>query len=734
MLKKILIGIGVLVALLVVAVAVLVSTFDANRYKTNIEQAAHDKLGRTLTFDGPLSLSLFPTIALALPQTTLSERGSNAQFVSLDRARVSLALLPLLSGRLEVGTVSLYGLRATIERRADGTSNVDDLSGGAGAKAAPQPSQPGGPTVVGQFEVGGIEIVDAQVTYRDDSAHNTITVSKLHLKTGKLATRSTTAVDFSAQVATTQPPTSVELSLKTVADVDLERRAFGVRDLDARARGRSGADQFDATLTAPKIALDPNHASGELVKLVAKLTGEHALHAEVALHNLAGTSDAISADTISVDLDAAHGPQKVAAHLAGPLKIAVAAQKVELPKLGGDVNLESPTLPQKSLKVNLDGSASLDAHAQQISAQLRERFDETNATTRVDVHEFAKPHIGFDIDVDRLNLDRYLPAAPATPATPVATLSGGASPAAAPPASKAAAPDPKVDLSALKPLNLTGEVRVGALQVHGLKVAKARLGIRATGGRLDVAPLTANLYEGTLNGNARIEADGNRVATNLALDAISIGPLLHDLTGKELVDGHGGVKTNVTTGGATVGAMRHSLAGTASLALRDGAVHGINIAQQLRQFKSMLSGGSSQAQTASGVEKTDFSELTGSFTIRDGVATNKDLQAKSPLLRVSGNGTIDIGAGSLDYTVQASVVGTLSGQGGGELADLRGVTVPVHLSGPFSALSYRLDWGSIARQTVRNKATQQVQNLLGGKTAPGGTPNLGDALKGLLKK
>jgi len=731
MLKKILIGIGVLVLLLVVAVAVLVSTFDANRYKANIEQAAHEKLDRTLAFDGPLSLSAFPTIALALPHTTLSERGSNAQFVSLDRARVSLALLPLLSGRVEVGTVSLYGLRATIERRADGTSNVDDLTGGAGAKAAPQAGQPGGPTVVGQFEVGGIDIVDAQLTYRDEGTHNTITVSKLNLKTGKLATRSTTSVDFSAQVATTQPPASVDLSLKTVADLDLERRAFGVRGLDARARGRSGADQFDVTLTAPKIALDPAHASGELLKLVASLTGEHALHAEVALHNLAGTSDAISVDTMSVDLDAAQGPQKLVAHLAGPLKIAVAAQKVELPKLSGDVNLESPTLPQKSMKVNLDGSASLDAHAQQISAQLRERFDETSATTRVDVHEFAKPHIGFDVDVDRLNLDRYLPMAPATSATP---SSGGASPAAAPQASKAPAPDPKVDLSALKPLNITGEVRVGSLQVHGLKVAKARVGVRAAGGRLDVAPLTANLYEGTLNGNARIEADGNRVATNLALDGISIGPLLHDLTGKELVDGHGGVKMNVTTAGATVGAMRHAVGGTASLALHDGAVHGINIAQELRQFKSMLSGGASQTQTASSVEKTDFSELTASFTIHDGVATNKDLQAKSPLLRVSGNGAIDIGAGTLDYTVEASVVGTLAGQGGGELADLRGVTVPVHLSGPFSALSYRLDWSSLARQAVRNKAAQQVQNLLGGKAAPGGTPNLGDALKGLLKK
>jgi AsmA protein len=120
------------------------------------------------------------------------------------------------------------------------------------------------------------------------------------------------------------------------------------------------------------------------------------------------------------------------------------------------------------------------------------------------------------------------------------------------------------------------------------------------------------------------------------------------------------------------------------------------------------------------------------------VATNNDLQAKSPLLRVNGAGTIDIGAGALDYTVQASVVGTVAGQGGADLSSLRGVTVPVHLSGPFTALSYQLDWGSLARQAAKTKAVEQLQNLLGNKLKQGdqspAQKNLGDALKNLLGK
>jgi AsmA protein len=705
MLKKILIGLAALLLVVMVVVAALLATFDVDRYKPRIEQAAHDKFDRTLKLDGRLSLSVFPTIALALPHTTLSEHGSDAQFLSFDRARVSLALLPLLSGRVEAGTASLYGLRATIERRADGTSNIDDLGGGPGPKpkAEPQAGAESSAGKIPQFELGGIELVDAQVIYRDERAHNTVTVSKLNLKTGRLAPRASTPIDFSASVATSEPASNVDLSLKATTDVNLVDHAFALGGLDAHAKGRSGTDEFDVGLTAPKIAVDPARVAGDLVKLVAIVRGGHQARVELALQNLAGSGD-----------------------------------KFSIGKIGGEIDLESPALPQKSLKVNLDGLMNVDTRTQDIAARLGAHFDETNASTRIDVHGFSTPHIGFEVEIDRLNLDRYLPAPAPGGAPQGKSAAAPRAPASKPAAAPAASEDPKVDLSALKPLNLAGEARIGSLQVHNAKAAKVRVGVHAAGGHLDVAPLSANLYEGSLNGTSKIDADGNRIAVNVALDAISVEPLLKDLMGKDILEGHGGVKLNITTGGATVGAMRRALGGTSSLALRDGAVHGINLAQRIRDVKSALSGGSSQTQAASSAEKTDFSELTASFSIKNGVATNNDLLAKSPLLRVNGAGTIDIGGGSLDYTVQASVVGTLAGQGGADLSSLRGVTVPVHLSGPFTALSYQLDWGSLARQAAKTKAVEQLQNLLGNKLNQGdqspAQKNLGDALKNLLGK
>jgi AsmA protein len=699
MLKKVLIGIAALILLVILGLVVLVATFDVDRYKPRIEQQAHETLGRTLKFDGKLSLSVFPTIAVALPHTTLSEHGSDAPFLSLDRARVSLEVLPLLSGRLEAGTASLYGLHATIDRHVDGSTSVDDLTGGG--KSGPQTPQAPGASAAGapmQFELGGVDLVDAQVVYRDEKSRNTVTVSKLNLKTGRIATKASTPIDFSASIAATEPPSNADLSLKTTADLDLANHAFGARDLEVHARGHSGANQFDIALTAPKIAVDPEHMASELVKLVASVAGGQQVHADLSLQNLTGSGD-----------------------------------KISIGKMAAEIDLESPALPQKSLKVNLDGSLSFDAKAQGIGARLGAHFDETNIATKVAVQGFSTPHIAFDAEVDKLNLDRYLRASAPGAAAPGATAAKPAETAAAAPAA-----DPKVDLSPLKPLNLIGEVRIGALQVHHAKVSKIKVGVHAAGGRLDVAPMLASLYEGSLNGTARLEAEGNRVAVNTSLDGISIGPLLSDLMGKEVLDGHGGMKLNVTTAGATVGAMRRALGGSASLALRDGAVHGINIAQKLRDVKAALGGGTSSTQAANAADKTDFSELTGSFAIKNGVATNNDLLAKSPLLRLNGAGTIDIGAGALDYTVQASVVGTLAGQGGGDLANLHGVTIPVHLTGPFTAMSYQLDWGSVARQAVKSKATEQLKNLLGNKLQQGGQSSgqnsLGDALKGLLGK
>jgi len=175
--------------------------------------------------------------------------------------------------------------------------------------------------------------------------------------------------------------------------------------------------------------------------------------------------------------------------------------------------------------------------------------------------------------------------------------------------------------------------------------------------------------------------------------------------------------------------MKKALAGTASLSLKDGAIKGINLAQSLRDIKGKLGAKQDSTQQAKAGEKTDFSELSASLKIKDSVAHNEDLAMKSPFLRLTGAGDIDIGRGQMNYLAKASVVSSSAGQGGKELDQLKGLTVPVRVTGPFDALSYKLELGDLVADMAKAKLDEKKDEL---KTKA--EDKLKSKLKGLFGK
>jgi AsmA protein len=231
---------------------------------------------------------------------------------------------------------------------------------------------------------------------------------------------------------------------------------------------------------------------------------------------------------------------------------------------------------------------------------------------------------------------------------------------------------------------------------------------------------------------------------------VSVGPLLHDLSSTDTLEGKGNVTVNVTAQGNMVSALKKALNGSAAVKVTDGAVKGIDIAGTIRKGQSMLGNlkGQPVQQQTDARQRTDFSELTATFDIRNGIARNNDLSIKSPLLRVGGAGAVNIGEDTLDYTVKASLVATAAGQGGKERADLRGITVPVRVSGPVASPSYHLDFNAMvtdaARQKVEDAITKKLEERLGGRPAgtDAGKPQEGqsgrraieESLRGLFGK
>ncbi|MEO7403339.1 MAG: AsmA family protein, partial [Burkholderiales bacterium] len=367
------------------------------------------------------------------------------------------------------------------------------------------------------------------------------------------------------------------------------------------------------------------------------------------------------------------------------------------------------------------------------------KIDDANVHAKVNISGYSSPAVQFDVEADRLNFDRLdldrnrsvERAAKPAPAH------GGPKSDGAKGGGATTSPGTPIDLGALKTLNANGTLRVGAVTVAGLHAENVRASVKAAGGRVDVNPLAANLYQGTLAGSLAINAHSNAYASKQQLAGVAVGPLLRDLAGKDLLEGRGTVVLDVTTTGATVAALKHGLAGNANVHLRDGAIKGINLAEIARKASALRSGGVESIETVK-TEKTDFTEMTASFQLRGGVAQSDDLAMKSPFLRLGGAGVIDIGSGSIDYTVKATVVGTAigqegkSGQQGKPVADTRGVTIPVRVTGALEAPKYQIDFRSMLTDAARDEVRKRVEEALNDKLDERLKGRIGEGIRGLF--
>ncbi|HEX6265578.1 MAG TPA: AsmA family protein [Burkholderiales bacterium] len=372
--------------------------------------------------------------------------------------------------------------------------------------------------------------------------------------------------------------------------------------------------------------------------------------------------------------------------------------------------------PPLDARLALNGTYSLKPEA--IGVDFTAKLDDSTVKGKVDIARAAQMSYGFDLNIDQIDLDRYLAS------------SEKKQPAAAEKkAGSRKAEDAPVDLAGLKGLNAKGRLQIGALQVQGLKLANLKTEVSAAGGKAEIGPHSASLYEGSLAGALTLDGNTNRVALKETLTNIAVGPLLRDFAEQDRLEGRGNVSLDVATGGKTVNAMKSALAGSAKVHLRDGAIKGINVGELLRKARSAL-GGSGEGQ-ADAKEKTDFSELSASFAIKNGVAHNEDLELKAPLFRIGGAGDIDIGKSTINYVAKASVVATTQGQGGKELEQLAGLTVPVRLSGPLDGMKYQVDYraaaGDLAKSRVGGKVKEGIE-----KRKDQIEDKVRDRLKGLL--
>ena len=245
------------------------------------------------------------------------------------------------------------------------------------------------------------------------------------------------------------------------------------------------------------------------------------------------------------------------------------------------------------------------------------------------------------------------------------------------------------------------------------------------------------LYEGRGRGVASLDGRGQvpAISVNMLLEGISAQPLLKDALGFEWLEGRSTLTVALTGQGASERQIITTLGGKIDLATTGGTVDAIDVGKILRNIGE---GRFSGLRVAQG-EKTPFSELAGSFTIANGIADNQDLRLVSPNLRVSGAGSFNLPARTLDYTVRAKVA-SLNASTDRAVINLSNVEVPVHIDGPWDKPNFNLAGQEqildAVKQIGKNIKSQEVQDAIKGLLGEDGQQKVKprDVLEKLLKK
>lgn len=676
-------SVGGLVAIFAAALSYIALTFDPNTYKPQIIQAVKDGKQRTLKLDGDIKLFFFPSIGARLGRVALSEFKSEQEFASIGEARVSLAFLPLLSNQVVVDEVLLSGVKAQVIKHKDGTTNLDDLLG----KSA-EPEQPKEAAAPIKFDIASVSVDDTEFSYVDESTGARYSVKDLSLHTGRIANGIPSKIDFSAHILANQPKVDVTTQLKTTLTFDLDKGAYDVKNLNVQAKGALlDFSNLLIKLDVPSLNLVKDDIAVEGVVLDAKLDAAFGkVNAALSLPSVKANFEQFKVSDLSINVDVTQPEQAFKLRLTTPISANLKTQQFNLSDLVVTVNATGDKLPGKTISSELKGSVQADLGRQSIQTNLAGGLLQSQIKVKLGVTNFAKPAIRYDLDIDQFDADLYIPKS------------------AEAKVEKTPEPEQPFDLSALKPLNIEGSLRVGALKAANVKVKQLRVDVKAKDGMVKVAPFSANLYNGSIASDISVDANKAQPAftVNAKLNGIEIGPLLQDALQMDFVNGKGTVGINIATQGDRVSLLKKALNGSLSVNLADGAVKGINLAKSARDMGK----GGDKTQGANAAEQTDFSELRATFKIVNGVAQNEDLSMKSPFVRVGGKGDINIGSDSLDYLVKATLAGTAEGQGGKD--NVGGLTIPVRLSGPFTDLKFKLDFGAAVSEQAKQQATAAV--------------------------
>ncbi|HEX7038344.1 MAG TPA: AsmA family protein [Pseudomonadales bacterium] len=322
---------------------------------------------------------------------------------------------------------------------------------------------------------------------------------------------------------------------------------------------------------------------------------------------------------------------------------------------------------------------------------LRWQLDDTRLTGRVGIDGFDRPSTRFELTIDRIDLDAYLP-----PDTEEEAAEAEAT--------------TEIPVELIRDLDLAGQLRIGSLGMMDLTLTELAADVRAADGVLRLEPISARLYGGRYDGRLTVDATGPRAKLDLEqrLSAVQVGELAQSFFASDALSGSLTLELKGSGTGNAPEELLDGLAGALSFELADGVYRGVNLVHELRRARASLRNEPAPAEPAA--KETPIRTLTASGRLVDGVLQTHALTADAGGLMLAGRGGLDLKNLALDYKLDAKL--SAAAAEAAKLGDLAGLTIPLALEGPVTAPRVAVDLKGLIGGNLREALTQKARDTL----------------------
>ena len=668
--------VGIIALIIVIGIVLLVTVVNPNDFKPQISQAVQKYTGQSLSIKGKIHWTFFPLLGLKVNNVDLANPPGfdQSSFASIGEADIGVRLLPLFTGHIELGRVKLKDTIINLIKNEAGRKNWQTLINTKTKSSSTQANALEQPSKTKTFIVTSINIDNANINYIDEQTGKNLSVIGLTLISKDIEPGKPFNGILRFKLQRNKPFLVVNCNLSGMFKIDLKQNRYQAKMFKTTFVVNDPAfskKQMTFNLLADKADADLNEDVLTLKNMSFHTEGFN-ISGDISGQNITTTPLYNGIMTITP-----FNVRETLEHLGHPL---VTVNRNGYNKFTANFNFIASPRFVKIQNLN----ATLD-----------------NATLQGNVNYaiLGDRSLTFNLAINQLNLDNYKLKSSKTQSS------------SSRPSKPTTKKRPKT------PIKINGNITIKKLVANQIVLNKVNAQISGTNQLLNIDPLTANIYGGSMRSSITIDQQGiyPRYQVQTTLSNVKI----QSISKKSPIIGPANISANVTTFGNTTTSQLSNLNGNLSFKANNGQLKTINVEQTLQKILSFIETGKKSNPNATTQGGSSFSVLSATATITNGLIRNDDLTFISSKATVHGSGTANLVTEQLNYYVKLVASANIKGLAGNSLINLQNIPIPIRITGTFSKPIVLPDFATIAGLVLQNKIQKGISSGINlGKVIP----------------